>query len=366
MRRESALCRGEAPNTGLLRPLPGRVRSNVQFSAAQRAVLRPEGRACGDQNNRRIAAGQFGASLLERHVDYPRSPYRTGKTGTTSLQSFFAANDAILKQSSIVYPRTGRKKDKHNWLARSLRSVDDLSRLLAELHEECSGFEHALVSCEEFSHAFLDAAVLEQFCRLARERFHIRIIIYLRRQDQLKESVYAQVVREWFCGSILDENHYEYDHLKRLNLLGTQIPKQDLIVRRHVTSSGVEQDFLAIYGLVLADGFKLVPRRRVSGSRRLTAVLGLVDKRALQFPGALCDISLVRISARMTGFDISCPPSNAEPSCSSSSRQTARAEQYFPSLMVISSRALTLKTIIGAQYLFLHQRSAKPGSYALE
>ena len=154
------------------------------------------------------------------------------KTGTTSLQSFFAANDGILKQFSIVYPRTGRKKNKHNWLSWSLRSVDDLRRLLAALHEECSGSEHALVSCEEFSHAFLDAAVLEQFCRLARERFHIRVIIYLRRQDQLKESVYAEVVRDWFCGSILDENHYEYDHLKRLNLLRAQIPKQDLIVRR--------------------------------------------------------------------------------------------------------------------------------------
>ena len=139
------------------------------------------------------------------------------KTGTTSLQAFFASNDTILKQFSIVYPQTGRKKDKHNWLAQSLKSVDDLSRLLVALQEECSGFEHALVSCEEFSYAFLDAAVLEQFCQLARKRFRIRIIIYLRRQDQLKESVYAQVVREWYCGSILDENHYEYDHLKRLN-----------------------------------------------------------------------------------------------------------------------------------------------------
>ena len=282
------------------------------------------------------------------------------KTGTTSLQSFFAANDAILKQFSIVYPRTGRKKDKHNLLARSLRSVNDLKRLLGELHEESSGFEHALVSCEEFSYTFLDAAVLEQFCRLARERFHVRVIIYLRRQDQLKESVYAQVVRGWYSGNILDENHYEYDHLKRLNLLRAQIPKQDLIVRRHVTTSGIEQDFLTIYGLVLANGFRLVPSRRVSGSRRLPAVLSLVDKRPYNFRGALSDISRVRTSAPMTGFGISCPPSNAEPSCSSSRRRTARWQSNTSqNLKVISSRALTLKTIIGVQYLFLLQRSAK-------
>lgn len=204
------------------------------------------------------------------------------KTGTTSLQSLFAANDGILKRFSIVYPRTGRKKNKHNLLAWSLRSVDDLSRLLAALHEECSGSEHALVSCEEFSHAFLDGTVLEQFCRLARERFHVRVIIYLRRQDQLKESVYSEVVRDWFCGSILDENHYEYDHLKRLNLLRAQIPKRDLIVRRHM-SSGLEQDFVSIYGLVLANGFKVPPRKRLSPGRRLTAILGRLDKRETQF-----------------------------------------------------------------------------------
>ena len=208
------------------------------------------------------------------------------KTGTTSLQAFFAANDAILKQYSILYPRTGRKeKKKHKWLAGSLKSVDDLTRLLAALHEECSSFEHALVSDEAFCDAFLDAALLEQFCHLTRERFRIRIIIYLRRQDLLKESLYAEIVRHSYCGSILDANGYEYDHLKRLNILRTQIPKQDLIVRRHLTSSGIEQDFLAIYGLVPANGFKVMPQRRVSECRRVTAVLGLVDKRDLQYTG---------------------------------------------------------------------------------
>ena len=138
-------------------------------------------------------------------------------------------------------------------------------------------------AAKSFLIAFLDASVLEQFCRLAREHFHIRVIIYLRRQDQLKESVYAEVLRDWFCGSILDENHYEYDHLKRLNLLRAQIPKQDLIVRRHVTSSGLEQDFVSIYGLLLANGFKVQPPKRVSPSRRLTAILGRLDKRETQY-----------------------------------------------------------------------------------
>ena len=65
------------------------------------------------------------------------------KTGTTSLQSFFAENDEILKQFFIIYPRTGREeKKKHKLIACSLRSVEDLSRLLTALHEECS--EHLI------------------------------------------------------------------------------------------------------------------------------------------------------------------------------------------------------------------------------
>ena len=79
----------------------------------------------------------------------------------------------------------------------------------------------------------------------------------------------------WFCGSILDDNHYEYDHLKRLNVLRTLIPKQDLIVRRHLTSSGIEQDFLSIYRLNLANGFKVNPPKNVSevdASRQSLAV----------------------------------------------------------------------------------------------
>ena len=133
------------------------------------------------------------------------------------------------------------------------------------------------------------------------------------------------------CGSILDENHYEYDHLKRLNLLATQIPKQDLIVRRHVTSSGIEQDFLAIYGLALANGFELVPPRRVSGSRRLTAVLGLLDKRDLQFPGSFVRRLACQDICADDGIRYLMSPQQRS-AFLQQSRHREVAEQYFPEL----------------------------------
>ena len=217
----------------------------VRFFCRPAGCSSPEGRSLRDQTtgglrqaNWRLACCHCGASWSDdvTTLDLHIGPH---KTGTTSLQSFFAANDAILKQSSIVYPRTGAgKKDKHNLL----RSVAEISRRSQSL---ACGIARRMFRFRACPRQLRRIFLRFPRCRGPRtvlpphrERFHVRVIIYLRRQDQLKESIYAQVVREWFCGSILDENHYEYDHLKRLNLLRTQIPKQDLIVRRHVTSSG--------------------------------------------------------------------------------------------------------------------------------
>ena len=80
-------------------------------------------------------------------------------------------------------------------------------------------------------------------------------------------------------------NDHEYDHLKRLNLLRTQIPKHDLIVQRYLSGTAVEQDFLAIYAVALGNGFTLKPRKNVSWNRRITAILGRLDKREVRYPG---------------------------------------------------------------------------------
>ena len=44
-------------------------------------------------------------------------------------------------------------------------------------------------------------------------------MIFLRRQDFLKESVYAEIVKGWFAGDILSDTHYDYDHAGRVAAL---------------------------------------------------------------------------------------------------------------------------------------------------
>ena len=173
------------------------------------------------------------------------------KTGTSTLQSFFVTNEAALRKHSIVYPRTVRKDNSHCAILRMLDTDDSLKSIMANLHAECAQFQHALVSAEGLSNAFLDKDRLARFCDAAARYFHTRIIIYLRRQDELKTSIYGQVAREWYQGSILEENHYEYDHLKRLDILQSAVDN-DLIVRRYRPDRKVEHDFSQYTGYALA------------------------------------------------------------------------------------------------------------------
>jgi hypothetical protein len=206
------------------------------------------------------------------------------KTGTSTLQSFFVTNETTLRRHSIVYPRTERKDTSHYAISRVLGTEDALKSVMVDWHAECAQFQHALVSAECLSNAFLNKDILSRFCDAAARHFHTRIIIYLRRQDELKTSVYGQVAREWFQGSIFDENHYEYDHLKRLEILETAVGKDNLIVRRYRHDQKVEHDFLAIYGLSAGQGFEPVAPENIAPNRRITALLARIDKRELEDP----------------------------------------------------------------------------------
>jgi hypothetical protein len=206
------------------------------------------------------------------------------KTGTSTLQSFFVTNEAALKKHSVVYPRTMRKDNSHCAILTVSDADDSLKSVMAELHAECADFEHALISAEGLSNAFLDKGRLARFCDAAARHFHPRIIIYLRRQDELKSSIYGQVAREWYQGGILDENHYEYDHLKRLDILQSAVGKDDLIVRRYRREQKIEDDFLAIYGLSADQGFEPVAPENAALNRRITALVARLDKRELQHP----------------------------------------------------------------------------------
>lgn len=122
------------------------------------------------------------------------------KTATTALQKFLDENQDALRSCGIYWPKTGKAQDGsaswgHHALAWALRDGTDdsiwrsLASEIGALHDMPGG----LVSSEEFS--LLRKPGSFEMARIAMQGFSIRPIYFMRRQDQLLESIYKHHVK---------------------------------------------------------------------------------------------------------------------------------------------------------------------------
>jgi hypothetical protein len=137
------------------------------------------------------------------------------KTGTTSLQKFFALNDSLLaRKFGILYPVTGRHKKKHyhHPLFRNLIDHDkhiDPERIAAILEESATmNTGTILLSCEMLARPSITDEQLEEI-KDAFGGHAIKIIIYFRRQDNFLLSMYANHVRRGLLAA--PETIYDMD-----------------------------------------------------------------------------------------------------------------------------------------------------------
>ena len=182
----------------------------------------------------------------------------TGKTGTSSLQNFLARNRARLAESGWLYPRSlGRTR--HVRFGLWTRSDDDLAaafregrpgtgrfgdpaelrrevpaRLLAEVRR--TALPRVLISDEALYAAATPS--LERLRRFINEHAsQVRVICYLRRQDDLLVSHYQQVVKVRATRTLAQRVAEKdlsptYDYYARLRSWGEVIAPDELIVRR--------------------------------------------------------------------------------------------------------------------------------------
>ena len=177
----------------------------------------------------------------------------TGKTGTSSIQKFLAANRERLLAAGHLYPRTPGKF-RHVRVSLSMKTDQQLagdfawhrqkysdpermrrtfSRLLQREIEE-SGTDRLLLSDEGLYGAPDDAILrLRQYTdHLARD---VRVVVYLRRQDDHLLSRYQQVVKvgqtqrltEWAAGDMTRT----YDYRTRLDFWERAMAPSTLVVR---------------------------------------------------------------------------------------------------------------------------------------
>jgi hypothetical protein len=184
------------------------------------------------------------------------------KTGTTAIQRFFHVNRDLLKERGLLYPLSGRpekpgappggpRRLNHHPLAAEILSPPDDIRdsawpnLLAELREAKE--EVALLSSELFDHVRTEG----HFDAL-RSHLHgldVKVIVYLRRQDEFLGSYYAQYVSRK-AGTLSFEEfrrlpEVEADYERLLSRWENAFGREALIARPYERSAFPNGDVIA-------------------------------------------------------------------------------------------------------------------------
>ncbi len=212
------------------------------------------------------------------------------KTGTTSLQALLLHNRALLEQHGIGLAGGFHPTDGHHHSLVTLLEQGQLEQVAMALS---TGHPVVIVSTEVLYRLLARRhTVLEQLVPLLADRFEeITTVLVARRQDFLKESLYAEVVGRWFSGDIRDENHYLYDYRhsagRLVELFGADAFRLG-VYRDDVPGWDSPAEVLGLAGLgEVAALLEPVPRQRVSADRRVLQVLGSLGPADQQLRGAV-------------------------------------------------------------------------------
>ncbi len=185
------------------------------------------------------------------------------KTGSTSLQKFLTANRHVLTRLSWEYPDVNLRGFGHHdlaflvgegypeWALSQERTFDDLLHDLMSLVAERA---RIIISSENF-YLFPNpkgvAKMLEQ-AKFPRET--VKVVVYVRRQDDALVSWYNQVVKaQGYTGSITEciaDNRDLWDYATRLEAWSDVFGRDNLIVRPYqiqdLMQGDIRRDFLHI------------------------------------------------------------------------------------------------------------------------
>lgn len=209
----------------------------------------------------------------------------TEKTGTTSVQKFFRTNRELLRRKGILYP-TAPGNENHTGLTvaaqklsrqgplrkiRGVRSVDEAeafrSNLMKEIAAEFSvGFyDTVIMSGEHCSSRLLDDSEL-QWLKDAFSPFFksIKIIVYIRRQDDYLLSTYSTSVKSGATRQLAPPPErliqFRYNHLELLTRWSRIFGRENIICRKYEKSAlkdgDIVEDFLSTIGIGAAAEFE--------------------------------------------------------------------------------------------------------------
>ena len=170
------------------------------------------------------------------------------KTGTSYIQRMLGQNAEGLLAAGIG---VGPYIDPANGDSRRMRlAINELGLVPVMERLAASPGETLVVSSEHLSPAMLDRRVAEAVRNAARRHFIPKIVIFLRRQDYLKESLFSQEVKNWYAGDIQGETTFDYDLDRRVADLEAVFGHENVKVRlyRDGTADSILASFLDALG----------------------------------------------------------------------------------------------------------------------
>ncbi|MCR5101164.1 MAG: hypothetical protein K6B41_07390 [Butyrivibrio sp.] len=212
----------------------------------------------------------------------------TPKTGTTAVQTFLYDNKEILLKNNFIYEKmpyhyidASDRRNAHflfKYIYNNDRSVNKeaFEKRLAEGYEIIKGW------FEKVDNVFLtDEAAWNVLNTEGRDFMpsvksfadsvgaQVKVIIYVRRQDDYLESWYKQKIRDGLSQSTWEEvagnipNAIALDYYKIIRLIANTIGSENIIVRRYDRNSfagkdgTIFSDFMEVLGLDYTDEYKL-------------------------------------------------------------------------------------------------------------
>ena len=250
------------------------------------------------------------------------------KTGTTALQKFFCLNQAVLAENGVWYPQAGRGRNTlaHHDIANSLKGPPFPLRApaksdreyLQEIQDCFNAFPEVLLSSEIFmrfvpafkDHLSLDLPMLDKL-RLTADV--VKVIIYLRRQDEYLESFYAQEIQHGLDTSFSDfVSQRTPDYFQLCTQLAGYFGKSNVTVRvydsKQFSRGSIFSDFLSVLDIELTDSFTIpaedVNRSLMPEEREFSMLINALDlslDERLRFNEPLLKLSQKRRAVRGRG-----------------------------------------------------------------
>lgn len=199
----------------------------------------------------------------------------TPKTGTSAVQAFMVRNRALLEEKGLVYPsfdidykvanenRNGSYIDLYwrdpvgeSCVKKTLEAFDRGNMVL--LSDE--GLYERIIEEPEIIHDVTE--------RFTKENINVKIIIYLRRQDEFIRSKWAQRVKvreRWTFDEYLERycDRAILDYKSLLEILRDTVGMDDLIVRTYGrpelyrgNGKNLVSDFLSIFDIPLTEQYE--------------------------------------------------------------------------------------------------------------